>query len=116
MTHEKFWDLWVNKACKFKMFVYNNPDADNGELAMEKLFHLNIMGNIFLDMREIMRLKGIVGVIKMPGGQMLRFASFRLKKTQITFSEKCFPNIEQSQSDGEQSPGNAGIRSQPRIT
>ena len=91
MTHNEFWDLWVNKSCKFKVFYYDNPDADNGELALGEVIAFEYDGKYFLRYARNYAPKGYRKRYKNAGWTDAEICEFKTKENANNFFRKMFP-------------------------
>lgn len=52
MTQDKFWELFESERINYKIFSYENPSADNGELALGEVIAFEYEGKYYLRVCE----------------------------------------------------------------
>ena len=90
MTHEQFWKLYESKQIKYKLFAYENPEADNGELALGEVIAFEYDGKFYMRVCKNFSPKGYRKRYKNGGWSSGVFKVFETKQSANAYFKKAF--------------------------
>lgn len=91
MTHEEFWNLYENGEIQVKFFTYENPEADNGELALGEVDAYQYNGKFYLRISQNTAPKGYRRRYRNGGWSWATIKEFPTAAAANAYFKKAFP-------------------------
>ena len=90
MTHEQFWKLYENKEISYKLYGYENREADNGELALGEVIAFRYDAKFYFRICKNFAPKGYRRRYKNGGWGTASFKEFETKQAANAYFKTAF--------------------------